>query len=93
MFAHGAREMLGWFGGPRFTGTMGMFTSYLHIPAPLSLLAMTAEVFGGLGLILGFLTRIAAFGTGVNMVVAITLVHKHLVRRRLELRRFLPAQT
>ena len=74
-FAHGAQKMLGWFGGPGFSGTMGLFTGYLHIPAPLAVLAIAAEFFGGLGLILGFLTRIAAFGIAVNMVVAIVMVH------------------
>ena len=74
-FAHGAQKMLGWFGGPGYSGTMGMFTNYLHIPAPLALLAIAAEFFGGLGLILGFLTRIAAFGITMNMLVAIVKVH------------------
>src|ERR1700690_4514514 len=74
-FAHGAQKMLGWFGGPGFSGTMGMFTGYMHIPAPFAFLAIAAEFFGGLGLILGFLTRIAAFGIAVNKVVAIALVH------------------
>src|SRR5260221_9233812 len=73
-FAHGAQKLLGWFGGPGFSGTMGFFAGYLHIPAPLALLAIAAEFFGGLGLILGFLTRIAAFGIAVNMLVAITAV-------------------
>ncbi|MGA3186970.1 MAG: DoxX family protein [Bryobacteraceae bacterium] len=74
-FAHGAQKMLGWFGGPGFSGAMGLFTGYLHIPAPFAFLAIAAEFFGGLGLILGFLTRIAAFGIAVNMVVAIAMVH------------------
>jgi len=74
-FAHGAQKMLGWFGGFGFSGTMGFLTGMLHIPAPLAFLAITAEFFGGLGLILGFLTRIAAFGIAVNMVVAIGAVH------------------
>jgi putative oxidoreductase len=47
----------------------------LHIPAPLAFLAIAAEFFGGLGLILGFLTRIAAFGIAMNMIVAIAMVH------------------
>ena len=47
----------------------------MHIPAPLAFLAIAAEFFGGLGLILGFLTRIAAFGIAVNMLVAIVTVH------------------
>jgi len=74
-FAHGAQKLLGWFGGPGFSGTMGMFTGYLHIPAPFAFLAIAAEFFGGLGLILGFLTRIAALGIGVNMLVAVAMVH------------------
>jgi putative oxidoreductase len=74
-FAHGAQKMLGWFGGFGFSGTMGFFTGAMHIPATLAFLAIAAEFFGGLGLILGFLTRIAAFGIAANMVVAIGTVH------------------
>ena len=74
-FAHGAQKMLGWFGGFGFAGTMGFFTQTMHIPAPLAFLAIAAEFFGGLGLIVGFLTRIAAFGIATNMVVAIATVH------------------
>src|ERR1700682_5009160 len=76
-FAHGAQKMLGWFGGPGFSGTMGLFTGYLHIPAPFAVLAIAAEFFGGLGLVLGFLTRIAAFGIAVNMMVAVAMVHSN----------------
>ena len=74
-FAHGAQKMLGWFGGFGFSGTMGFFTGTMHIPAPLAFLAIAAEFFGSLGLILGFLTRIAALGIATNMVVAIATVH------------------
>src|SRR5713226_9550060 len=75
-FAHGAQKMLGWFGGFGFSGTMGFFTGMMHIPAALAFLAIAAEFFGGIGLILGFLTRIAAFGIGVNMLVAIMMAHR-----------------
>lgn len=74
-FAHGAQKMLGWFGGFGFAGTMQFFTGTMHIAAPFAFLAIAAEFFGGLGLILGFLTRIAAFGIAMNMVVAIATVH------------------
>src|SRR5216110_1926557 len=74
-FAHGAQKMLGWFGGFGFSGTMGFFTGAMHIPAVFAFLAIAAEFFGGLGLIFGFLTRIAAFGITVNMLVAIAMVH------------------
>lgn len=67
--------MLGWYGGPGFSGTMQMFTGTMGIPALLAVLAIAAEFLGGLGLIAGFLGRIAAFGIIANMVVAIFMVH------------------
>ena len=74
-FAHGAQKMLGWFGGYGFSGTMGFFTQNLHIPSVFALLAIAAEFFGGLGLIVGFLGRIAAFGIATNMLVAVLMIH------------------
>ena len=74
-FAHGAQKALGWFGGYGFAGTMGFFTQTMHIPAAFAFLAIMAEFLGGLGLIFGALTRIAAFGIAVNMLVAIFTVH------------------
>jgi putative oxidoreductase len=76
-FAHGAQKMLGWFGGYGFSGTMGFFTHQLGIPAPFAFLAICAEFFGGLGLIVGFLGRIAAFAIMCNMIVAVMMVHRH----------------
>jgi putative oxidoreductase len=73
-FAHGAQKMLGWWGGPGFSTMMHAFEGQ-GIPAPLAFLAIAAEFFGGIGMILGFLTRIAAFGITVNMIVAIFTVH------------------
>ena len=74
-FAHGAQKMLGWFGGNGFSGTMGFFTQQMHIPAPFAFLAIAAEFFGGIGLIIGLLSRIAAFGIACNMLVAVFMVH------------------
>jgi len=74
-FLHGSQKLLGWFGGFGFSGTMNFFTSMLHIPAPFAVLAICAEFFGGIGLILGLLARVAAFGIAVNMVVAVLMVH------------------
>ena len=74
-FAHGAQKMLGWFGGYGFSGTMGFFTGMMHIPAVFAFLAISAEFFGGLGLIFGLLTRVAAFGIFCNMLVAVAMVH------------------
>ena len=73
-FAHGAQKALGWFGGYGFTGTMGFFTS-MGVPSALAFLAIMAEFLGGLGLIFGLLTRVAALGITANMLVAIVAVH------------------
>jgi putative oxidoreductase len=77
-FVHGAALALGWFGGYGFSGTMHFFTTALHIPAPFAALAILAQFLGGLGLIVGFLTRIAAFGIAVDMLVAVFMVHIHV---------------
>jgi len=74
-FAHGAQKTLGWFGGYGFSATMGFFTGMLHIPAPLAFLAICAEFLGGIGLVVGALGRVAAFGIACNMIVAVLMVH------------------
>ena len=76
-FAHGAQKALGWFGGYGFSGIMGFFTQAMHIPAPLAFLAICAEFLGGIGLIVGLLGRVAAFGIACNMLVAVGMVHWH----------------
>jgi putative oxidoreductase len=73
-FAHGAQKMLGWFGGHGFHATMGFF-AHLGMPAPVALLVICTEFFGGLGLIVGLLTRIAALGIAGEMIGAILMVH------------------
>ncbi|MGA2742159.1 MAG: DoxX family protein [Bryobacteraceae bacterium] len=73
-FTHGAQKMLGWWGGYGFSGTMGGF-EHMGIPAVFAFLAIAAEFFGAIGLILGLLGRVAAFGIACNMVVAIVKVH------------------
>ncbi len=73
-FAHGAQKVLGWFGGYGFSASIGGM-EHMGIPAPFAFLAIAAEFAGGLGLILGFLSRIAAFGIFVEMSVAIAAIH------------------
>lgn len=72
--AHGCQKMLGWFGGYGFHGTMGFFT-HMGMPAPVAFLIICTEFFGGLGLIVGLLTRIAALGIDGLMIGAIFMVH------------------
>jgi len=74
-FAHGAQLALGWFGGHGFAATMQVFTQSMHIPAVFAFLAIMAQFLGSLGLIVGLLTRVAAFGIGVVMLVATVMVH------------------
>lgn len=76
-FPHGMQKLLGWFGGPGFSGTMGMFTTQMGIPALFAFLAIMAEGLGCLGLLTGLLTRVAAFGITVNMIVAVYMIHWH----------------
>ena len=77
-FAHGSQKVLGWFGGYGFSATMGFFTNGMHIPAPFAFLAICAEFLGGIGLLLGFLSRIAAFGIACDMLAAVYMVHRHI---------------
>src|SRR4051812_5261337 len=74
-FAHGAQKVLGWFDGNGLSGTMGYFTHGMGIPAPIAALAIAAEFLGGISLLCGLLTRVAALGVTGVMVVAIFLVH------------------
>jgi putative oxidoreductase len=77
MFPHGAQKFLGWFGGAGFASSMAFFTDKLGIPAVFALLAMLTEFLGPIALFFGFLTRIAAFAVGFDMLVAALLVHIH----------------
>ena len=75
MLPHGLQKTIGWFGGHGFAGTMQFFTGTMHIPALLAFIAIAAEFAGALGLIVGLLSRVAAFGIASVMVVAIVTVH------------------
>lgn len=72
---HGAQKLLGWFGGHGPKGTLAYFRDQLGIPTVFGALAIAAEFFGGLGLVLGALGRVAAFGVGVTLLVA-SLQHR-----------------
>lgn len=74
MFPHGAQKLLGWFGGHGFAATMQGMTSN-GLPAAVVFLVIVAEFFGALGLIVGFLGRMGAFGILCVMLGAIFMVH------------------
>lgn len=75
IFPHGAQKLLGWFGGYGFSGTMGFFTTQMHIPYIVALLVILIEFFGSLFLIFGFLSRLAAIGFIGIYIGAIALIH------------------
>jgi len=75
MFPHGAQKVFGWFGGHGFSATMNSFTENMGIPWIFALFAILAESLGAVALIVGLLTRVAALGIGVVMVVATVMVH------------------
>ncbi|MGA2192729.1 MAG: DoxX family protein [Nitrospirota bacterium] len=73
-FAHGSQKVLGWFGGGGLCTTYLNFTK-MGIPGLFAGLDIAAEFLGAIGLILGLLTRVSAFGIGVVMAVAVVMVH------------------
>jgi putative oxidoreductase len=72
---HGLQKTFGVLGGRGFSSQMAGFTGQFHIPVVFAFLAIMAEFLGGIGLITGFLTRIAAFGLLCNMVVGGIIVN------------------
>ena len=74
-FAHGAQKVLGWFGGAGLKQTLRTMHEFLGLPVPLAFVAVMSEFLGGLGLIVGLLSRVAAVGICLTMLSAIALVH------------------
>ena len=74
--AHGAQKLFAWFGGYGLDGTGQWMDSIGLSPGfIMALLAGSAEFFGGLLLIVGFLTRPTSFVLAITMIVAIFSVH------------------
>jgi putative oxidoreductase len=74
-FAHGAQKLFGWFGGQGLKETVRTMHDLLKLPLPLASAAVATEFLGGVGLIVGLLSRVAAVGIGVTMLSAIVMVH------------------
>jgi putative oxidoreductase len=74
--AHGAQKLFGSFGGPGIEGTAGFHEQLGIKPAkPMAILAGLAEFVGGMLVVAGFLTPLAALALIAVMVVAIVTVH------------------
>ena len=68
---HGSAILFGAFGGPGPT----KFAAFLHVPAIVGYLVGIGQFVGGLAILLGVFTRIAAAGIAIIMLGAIYLVH------------------
>jgi putative oxidoreductase len=66
--AHGAQKLFGAFGGPGLTAIVQML-------GPLGYLVTIGEFFGGLGILLGVLSRFSAASMIVIMLGAVATVH------------------
>jgi putative oxidoreductase len=65
---HGAQIMFGAFGGPGLSG-------FVQAMGPIGYPVAIGQFFGGLGLVVGFLTRFSAASLIVIMLGAIFMVH------------------
>lgn len=73
--AHGGQKLFGLWGGTGLSSTIETFEKNMGIPPFLTVMAASAEFFGGLAVLLGFLTRPASVALGMVMLVAIFQAH------------------
>jgi putative oxidoreductase len=73
MVSHGYTKIIPTGALYTFSHTVGR----MHLPVWLGYLAAFSEFFGGMLLIVGLLTRVAALLTAIEMAVAIIKVHLH----------------
>jgi putative oxidoreductase len=74
-FPHGAQKALGWFGGAGFSGTIELFGTRMHLPPVAVVMLMATELLGSVCLIIGFLSRIWAFGIGLSILACAYMNH------------------
>tara|TARA_B110000208_G_scaffold189693_1_gene251819 strand:- start:2730 stop:3170 length:441 start_codon:yes stop_codon:yes gene_type:complete len=74
--AHGGQKLFAWFGGYGLEGTGQWMASIGLVPGyQLALLVGSAEFFGGIALLVGFMVRPTALILALTMLVAIFSVH------------------
>lgn len=72
--AHGSQKLFGAFGGPGLAAVMGPPAQHGMGPV-LGLLVSIGEFFGGLGIVVGFLSRFSSAALILIMLGAIAMVH------------------
>ncbi|MEU9973592.1 DoxX family protein [Streptomyces sp. NPDC051014] len=77
--AHGSQKLFGFFGGPGLTATGKGFADLGYHPGKLfAVIGGLSELLGGLGLLVGLLTPLAAaavVGVMINAMVTVTAAH------------------
>jgi putative oxidoreductase len=74
--ARGTQKVLDWYGANSTTLTMGSaFGSFAHTATWLALIGMLIEFVGGIALILGLLTRVAAIAITVQTILTSYFAH------------------
>ena len=74
MTAHGAQKLFGWFGGGGVHGTAEFFTQSGYPAAPaMAVVSGLIETFGGIALVLGLLTPLAAAAIVGDMLNAVAV--------------------
>jgi len=78
LMPHGAQKLFGWFGGSGVDASGNFFITVYSLPAYTATIAGLIEFFGGLLLVLGLVTRIAAgFVTGMMAFIVIVVHWPH----------------
>jgi putative oxidoreductase len=73
---HGTQKLFGWFGGGGLSGTEKMMAKMDVAPTKLwAIVVGLSEALGGLGLLVGFLTPLAAAAVVGVMLIAVVKVH------------------
>ncbi len=67
---YGSQKALGVFGGSGIQGTIEFMQKQFHISQPFAILNIVSEFLGSIAVIIGLLTRLAAFGILCSMAVA-----------------------
>jgi putative oxidoreductase len=74
MWAHGAQKLLGLFGGAGPQAFVHRVAT-LGFPPAMAWLVIAIEFLGGIALVLGVLSRLAALGVAAEMAVGVWKVH------------------
>ena len=68
MWPHGAQQLLGWFGGFGFSGTMNYFTQTVGLPYFIAVMVIYIQFFGSLMILFGWFIKTNAILMGVIVV-------------------------